>query len=167
MKIVFSNQEIDLDKALDGSTDRKSPKDILGGIIFSMVISLIPASIAAVLLINQNQESSVSDVASIFFITLALSTVLLFMIRFFVRGFARTFSIIFLSIFALVYIFVIVHNLISASACIHHNGHWKRIYPNERRSGLVNKCVISKSNLLQISPTSIIYSSLNTIEIME
>ncbi len=146
-------------------TNSNKIRDILEGIIFSLVISVIPAGIFAVILIKQNPDISLLFIGTKFLIALLISTPVLFLIRRFVKGFSRTFSVIFLILFGLAYIFITIHSFISARTCNYYNGYWQRDSYQRYSSG--GKCVIQKADLQSVPTTSILYSEFNKLEAID
>lgn len=156
--------DVNLFQAAKGSDKKTSFLDILLGILFSAVISLIPALAAFVYSVIRNPDISLRTAAIVFFITLGIFTILLFLFRFFVKNFSKIFSLIFMCLFLLFIFSFFIFNSISASVCIYYDGKWKRIpSPIPRRYDHV--CVLSQEKYNAVPTKSILHHWLNNIEI--
>lgn len=161
MELPIKKKLLDIYKKLTAfDEDRKSYLDIIGGLIFSIFISIIPASIYAVLLVSKDENAPLFFVWNRFVISLIISTIIIYLIRFFIKGFARKFSIVFLSILFIWGLFIYTKSTIARVFCVSQNGNWVQENPfdNAKYGTLKNVCSISNNDFQKIKNKSFMYS---------
>lgn len=151
-----------LDKSIfDGPID---PRERSAGIVFSIVVGLIPAFIAVVTSIAINENISAPSVGWVGLGALIISSFVIWLLRTHVKGFTRIFSYSFMTIFALGVVYVYIMFGLSASLCHKLGGDFLKNRPYSRRS-LDRTCFVSRDVYERVMMNSSFVSSQTTFKV--